>query len=184
MAEDDVVNSEEVNPFDLPINNDFFGELKDFKPEVVKDDNEFKPLKGSYIAVVKKLTHNKGQSQTTGSNYDFYSLNVQIVETIDGEKGENRYIQKRYQNTNEKLKALMNDLFTAGIEFDNSSREAFDLSLTNAIDKQIKIRAWTWSPTKNMQGEELSEELRTVLQMSKIVKDFSGKKAKASNLPF
>ena len=184
MAEDDVVNSEEVNPFDLPMNNDFFGELKDYKPEVVKDDNEFKPLKGSYNAIVKQLTHKTGTSQTTGNAFDFYSLNMQIVETISGDKGENRYIQKRYNNENDKLKALMNDLFTAGVEFDNSSREAFDLSLTNAIDKQIKIRAWTWSPDKSMSGELLAEEDRVALQMSKIVKDFSGKKAKASELPF
>lgn len=34
--------------------DDFFGELKDYKPEEVKDDGDFKPLKGSYITVVKK----------------------------------------------------------------------------------------------------------------------------------
>lgn len=168
----------------LPMNNDFFGELKEYKPVEVKDDNEFKPLKGSYIVRVAKLTHNIGTSQKNGEPYDFYSLNMQVTETIDGDKGDNRYLNKRYQNTNEKLKALMNDLFTAGITFETGDREAFDSSLANAIDKQMRVRAWTWSPDKTMSGEPIAEDDRIALQMLKIVKDFSGKKAKASDLPF
>jgi len=175
-------DSELTNPFDPA--NDFFGELKEYKPIEVKDDNDFKPLKGSYIVRVARLSHNVGTSQKDGNPYDFYSLNMQITETIDGDKGDNRYLNKQYQNTNEALKKLMNDLFTAGITFETGSREAFDSSLANAIDKQMRVRAWTWSPDKTMSGEAIPEDERVALQMLKIVKDFSGKKAKASDLPF
>lgn len=164
--------------------SDFFGELKDYKPEEVKDEGDFKPLKGSYICRVSKLTHNVGNSQKDGNPYDFYSLNMQITETIDGDKGNNRYLNKRYQNTNEKLKALMNDLFTAGISFETGSREAFDLSLVNAIDKQIGVRAWVWTPEKDRNGNIIPEEERIPMQQMKIVKDFKKGALKSTELPF
>jgi hypothetical protein len=172
----------EQNPFDPA--QDFFGELKDYRPEEVKDDGDFKPLKGSYICRVAKLTHNIGVSTTTNEPYDFYAMNLQVTEVVSGDKGVNRYLNKRYQNTNEGIKKLMNDLFTAGIEFDKGSREAFDLSLTNAIDKQIRVRAWSWSPEKTRTGETIPEDERTAIQQMKIVKDFSGKKVKSSEVPF
>jgi hypothetical protein len=175
---------EGLAPFDPA--SDFFKELTDYKPEEVKDDNEFKVLKGSYLTRVSKLVHNIGVSTKDGSPYDFYSLNLQVVETIDGDKGENRYFNKRYNNNPEKLKALMNDLFTAGIEFDKTSREAFDLSLSGAVDKQIKVRAWGWTPEKKMDGTPIPEEDRTTIQQLKIIKDF-GKKSKTTtsdNVPF
>jgi len=171
-----------ASPFDPT--NDFFGELKEYKPVEVKDDNDFKPLKGSYIVRVAKLTHNIGTSQKNGEPYDFYSLNMQVTETIDGDKGDNRYLNKRYQNNNEALKKLMNDLFTAGIEFDTGSREAFDLSLVNAIDKQMRVRAWAWTPEKKMDGTPIAEEDRIAIQQIKIVKDFKKGALKSTELPF
>ncbi len=165
---------EPLNPAD-----DFFGELMQYQPEEVKDDGDFKPLKGSYIARVAKLQHNIGVSTRDNSPYDFYSINMQITDTIDGQKGNNRYLNKRYQNTVEGVKKLMNDLFTAGIEFERGSREAFDLSMVNAIDKQVRLRAWTWTPEKTVGGQPIAEEDRVPIQQMKIVKDFkkTGKKA-------
>lgn len=173
-----------VNPFDPA--SDIWNDVKDYTPVETKDDSYFKPLKGSYICIVKKLTHNIGVSQATSNPYDFYSLQLQVTEVVDGDKGVGRYLNKRYQNTNEKLKALMNDLFTAGITFDKGSREEFDLSLTNAIDKQVRVRAWTWTPEKKMDGTPIDEEDRTPSQQMKIVKDFSkkGKATTSDNVPF
>jgi len=177
------MEDEVLNPFDPA--QDFFGELKDYKPEETKDDSDFKPLKGKYIAIVKRLTHNIGVSTKDNSPFDFYFLNMQVVETIDGDKGKNRYLSKRYQNTNDGIKALMNDLFTAGILFETGSREAFDLSLTNAIDKQVRLRAWGWKPEKSMSGEPIAEEDRIAIQQMKIVKDFAKKgKTPSSEVPF
>jgi hypothetical protein len=79
----------------------------------------------------------------------------------------------------------MNDLFTAGIDFDKGSREAFDLSLTNAIDKQMRLRAWAWSPDKTRTGELIAEEDRVAMQQMKIVKEFKGKGKKLTgDVPF
>lgn len=180
--EDDLMNPQ--NPFN-PV-NDFFGDLKDFKPEETKDDNDFKPLKGSYIVRVSKLTHNIGVSTRDNSSFDFYALNMQVTETIDGDKGNNRYLNKRYQNTVEGIKKLMTDLFTAGIEFTKGSREEFDLSLTNAIDKQMRVRAWAWIPEKKIDGTPIPEEDRVAIQQLKIVKDFAkkSKSADSSSAPF
>ena len=174
--------NEELNPFDPT--NDFFGELKDYKPEEIKDEGDFKPLKGSYIVRVAKLTHNIGVSTRDNSPYDFYSLNMQITEVVNGDKGVNRYLNKRYQNTNEKLKALMNDLFTAGIPFETGDRQTFDLSLTNAIDKQMRVRAWAWTPDKKFDGTPIAEEDRVAIQQLKIVKDFKKGKTPSSEVPF
>lgn len=108
-----------------------------------------------------------------------------MVETIDGDKGNNRYLNKRYQNTNEGIKKLMNDLFTAGIEFSTGSREEFDCSLTYAIDKQIKIRAWVWTPDKKIDGTPIPEEDRVAIQQMKITKEFKkGKSTTTSEAPF
>ena len=177
------MDEHEVNPFDP--SNDFFGELKEYKPEEIKDEGDFKPIKGSYITRVSRLTHNIGVSTRDSSPYDFYSLNVQVTETVDGDKGDNRYLTKRYQNTPEGVKKLMNDLFTAGIDFDKGSREAFDLSLSNAIDKQIRLRAWAWSPDKTMAGVPIPEDERTAIQQMKIVNEFKGaKKSSGGSVPF
>jgi len=177
------MTEQNINPFDPA--NDFFSELKDYTPEEIKDEGDFKPLKGSYLTRVTKLSHNIGVSTKDNTPYDFYALNLQITETIDGDKGNNRYLNKRYQNTNEGIKKLMNDLFTAGIDFDKGSREAFDLSLTNAIDKQMRLRAWAWSPDKTRTGELIAEEDRVAMQQMKIVKEFKGKGKKSTgDVPF
>ena len=178
------MEDQSTNPFDP--SNDFFSALTDYKPEEVKDEGDFKPLKGSYIVRVAKLTHNIGVSTKDGNPYDFYALNMQITQTVDGDKGENRYLNKRYQNTPEKIKALMNDLYTAGIDFEKTSREAFDLSLSGAIDKQMRVRTWVWTPDKKVDGTPIAEDDRVAIQQMKIVSDFQkkGKSASSDNVPF
>ena len=79
----------------------------------------------------------------------------------------------------------MNDLFTAGIDFDKGSREAFDLSLVNAIDKQMRVRAWAWTPETKIDKTPIAEEDRVAIQQIKIVKDFAKKgKTASSEVPF
>lgn len=163
---------------------DFFDELKEYKAEEVKD-SDFKPLKGKYVARIARLTHNIGQSQTTGEPYDFYSVNCQVLETIDGDMGNGRYLSKRYQNSPEGLKKLMNDLFTGGIGYDQSSRDAFDISLSGAVDRTINVRAWSWTPDKNMDGTPIPEEDRISRQQVAITKEFKkDKKTTSENTPF
>ena len=174
------LNKDPFNPAE-----DFFGELgKDFTPKE-NEDNDFAPLKGSYVCRVARLTHNIGVSTTTNEPYDFYSLNLQVTEVVEGDKGVNRFLSKRYQNTIEGLKKLWNDLFTAGIEFNKESRADFDLSLANVIDKQMKIRAWSWSPKEDRAGNVIPEEDRIAYQSIKVIKEFKkSKSASSTEVPF
>lgn len=181
---DEVKSDAMLNPFDPA--NDFFKDLESYQPELQKDEPDFRPIKGRYVCRIAKLQHNTGVSTTTNEPYDFYSMDLQIVETIEGDKGDKRYLKKRYGNTPEGLKKLWNDLFTAGIEFNKTSREDFDLSLPNTIDKTLKIRAWSWTPEKDRAGNILPEEDRTPLQSFVIVNDFAkgGKKKTTERPPF
>ncbi len=163
---------------------DFFDELKEYKAEEVKD-SDFKPIKGKYVARIARLIHMVGNSSTTGEPFDFYSINCQILETIEGDMGNGRYLGKRYQNTPEGLKKLMNDLFTAGIGYAQTDREAFDMSLSSAVDRQINLRAWSWSPEKNRDGSLIPEEERVAKQQVAVIKEFKkDKKTTNETVPF
>lgn len=165
------MDEELVNPFNPE--NDIFGSLKDYQPEVIKDEPSFKTFKGRYTARILKITHNIGVSTTTSNPYDFYSLRLQVTETIEGDKADKRLLDKRYQNTPEGMKKLMNDLFTMGVEYGKENREAFDLSLSSAVDKIVNVRAWTWTPDKTMDGAVIPEDERVAKQQFTVVKDFS-----------
>lgn len=106
---------------------DLFG--ADFSPEAIEDNSvDFdKPIKGGYKARIVGLKRFQGESEKCeGGVYDMYSLNLQIVETIEGDPADNRYIGKTYSNTvgkyqedaNEGRKKLMNDLFTGNVQYD------------------------------------------------------------------
>lgn len=168
-----------------------FEEVKDFMPEEINDETVFKPLDGAFECRIDRLARVQGNQKTTQEPYDFYSLSAEIVTVVDGEKGLGRYLNKNYNNDNEGIRKLLNDMFTSGIELDKSSQEAFDLSLSNAKDKIIKIRAWIWKPEKDRSGNIIPEMARKERQQLKVVKKFKlGKETgqnespKASEVPF
>ena len=148
-------------------------ELAGYKPEVMTDDVDFKPLKGAYVARIDKIEHRTGNSKSSGEPYDFYAIKLQVTETIDGDKGTNRYIDKTYQNDQEGLKKFINDLYTANLNYDTSSDDAFLTSLTMNKDKSVKIRCWHY------------EKNGTQYQNVKVINDFKAQKAKkADKVPF
>jgi len=166
---------------------DWGKELADFKPEVNKDSG-FPDLKGNYVAKVVSCVHDIGAYQS-GDAYDRYTLRVQITETITGDKGNNRFLNKRYQNNAEGIKALSNDLLTAGVKVDLTSPQAFDISLNQATDKIMFISAWKGKAFIK-QGEEFIEKKdaegnSVTKQLFKVMKEFKGKKqATSENAPF
>ena len=173
---------ETLSPFDPT--EDFFGTLQDYKPET-NEDGIFNPITGRYVARIARLTHNIGVSTSTNEPYDFYALNLQVKEIIDGDKAVNRYLSKRYNNNPDGLKKLMNDLFTAGLEFDKTSRETFDLGLSGLVDKLLNIRCWVWTPEKDRAGNIIPEDERNPIQQFVIVKEFKGKKSSTGEaIPF
>ena len=152
--------------------------LAGYKPETVTDDVSFEPISGAYICRIDSFGRKQGKSQK-GNEYDFHSLNAQVIETVEGDKGEDRYLSKSYNTQNltdwtkpeEERQRLVNDLFTAGVEYDLSSDEALEDSLTLAKDKTINIRAWV----RNKDGKKY--------QNMKVVKEFKvrSKKKEASS---
>ena len=145
-----------------------WNEMAGHKPEVITDDVNFEPISGAYVCRIDSIGRKQGTSQK-GNEYDFHSLNVQVIDTISGDKGNGRYLSKSYNTQNltewtkpeDEKKRLINDMFTAGIEYNLNSDEAFEDSLILAKDKTINIRAWVKSKdSKKYQNIKVVKEFK------------------------
>jgi hypothetical protein len=157
-----------------------------YMPEINKED-DFRPINGKYICRLDTAGRVKGESKKDGSPYDFYSVSVQVVEVVEGDKATNRFLKLRYNADTEGMKKLLNDLFTAGITADTSSQEAFDAALSGLKDNTLNIRAWVWSPEKDRDGNQIAEENRKEYQQLRVVNSFKGKGKSTvakSDIPF
>ena len=171
---------------------DMMGLFEEGFAPTVNDDSSgsFKPIKGAYKARIDKLNRMVGVSERTGNDYDFYSLKMQVLETVDGERGNNRFLDKIYSGDSKGRSKLANDLFTAGLEYSSESEEAFDASLEELKDKEVNVRAWVRAKqTQNDEGTWVDAEPREDKQQTKIVKEFDlkGKTASSANteeIPF
>lgn len=169
-----------------------FDFLNNVAPEKILDKNEFLPLKGAYLCRVDALEHRAGNSKKDGEPYDFYSLKLQVKETVEGDKGNNRFLDKIYSNDEKGITALRNDMFTAGLlEILNfTSNETLDSTSMLIKDKMVKIRAWNPAKvTKSASGEWEVLDKEDRVQRFKIVAEFELKGSKGSdksagNVPF
>ena len=121
-----------------------------------------KPIKGKYVARIVKLERYSGQSDKciddvnlTG-DYDFWSLNLQVEEDMEGDKGGNRYLSKTYSNTanrfqddpDEGAKKLMQDLFTADVKYevkketDSTCHTIIEALSPQIIDQLVNVSAY------------------------------------------
>ena len=148
------------------------GFLDGWEPKPGTDDSEFKPLKGAYVCRIDGLTRKVGVSERTGDDYDFYTLKLQVTDTIEGDRGTNRYLDKVYNSDDNGRRALANDLFTAGIEFDKTSEDAFDASLVTTKDKTMNVRAWSRPKMVKIGDEWEKKEPEELKQYIKKVKEF------------
>ena len=158
-----------------------FGDvLKDYQPTENEDDSGFKPFKGTYKSIVSRLALDVHEQY--GERYE---LELTVTETLDGDEAVGRKLWRRYAKEDEAAKKLLNDLFTAGIEVPRATEEEFNNNLDKALDKEVTIRTWAWTPDKTVSGEPIAEDERVPRQQFKIV---SGKKVKggkkASGVPF
>lgn len=126
--------------------NELLQGLQGFTPQAV-EDVDFEPIKGAYEARVDGITRKTGEKD--GRAYDFYSFNIQITNTIEGDKADNRFLNKTYNmilseytNPQDEFKRLITDLFTCGISYDTSSPEALEASFAAAKDNTVKVRTW------------------------------------------
>lgn len=118
-----------------------------YKPTVVNDKlNTMPELKGKYIARVKEFVRKAGTGETSGVEYDFFSLKVQIIKTIDGVEGKNRWLQdtfscidSEFRKAEDEVQRLGNTLATILRQEIELSYEAFIAAGDKCIDKLCKV---------------------------------------------
>ncbi|CAK0755164.1 hypothetical protein CCP1ISM_50035 [Azospirillaceae bacterium] len=158
-----------------------------FTPVPVEDDGGFEPVTGKYVCRIDSAGRKQGTSERTGKEYDFRTIKLQVAEIIEGDKATNRFFDKAYNPDDEGVKALLNDLFTAGITITAKTDDELDAELSTLVDKTINIRTWVWTPDKDKDKNPIPVEDRVPRQMIKVVKDFKGKKKAdsiKSEIPF
>ena len=154
--------------------------LKGYQPQENMDTDGFQILKGTYLCAVTKLAVDSHEQYG-----ERYQLELTVNEVVDGNGNPGRKFWKRYRKDDEGVKKLLNDLLTAGIELDRGSVEAFEGSFPNALDKDVTVRAWGWTPTKTVSGEPIPEEDQQETQTFKIVNAKKVKtKKKSASTPF
>lgn len=143
--------------------------LKGYTPQEL-DEQDFEVLKGSYKCAITgiKLEQNAEWG-------DRYQVEFMVNEVLDGNGTPGRKFWKRFPKTDEGLKGLMDTLYTAGADVPRSTLEEFEANLGKAVDAEVVIRAWGWEPEKDLKGNLIPEDERTMRQMFKVL---SPKKAK------
>lgn len=170
--------------------SDIMGQLREagFEPQIVEDGGGFSPITGKYQARIDSLGRVQGESKKDGTPYDFYSLAIQVVEILEGDKATNRFLKLTYNNDGEGVKKLLNDLMTAGITVSAKSDEELASELEGLKDKVVSVRCWVWTPDKDRAGNELAPENRKAFQQIRVVKGFGKNGGKPStvksNIPF
>ena len=83
----------------------------------------FEPVKGKYVCEIKSFGRRTGIDSDTGeTKFDYYQLEVQEEQYIDGDAAPKRYFRKKYYNTDTEYKTkkqsyekMFSDIATIGI---------------------------------------------------------------------
>jgi hypothetical protein len=98
-------------------------------------------------------------------------MKLEVVEHKEGAKAIGRRLDKIYSFDDKGIKALMNDLFTAGINNCNStSDEEFAMFLSTLTDKLVNVSCWARPKSiKNAEGKWEEAVPKEMKQWFKIV---------------
>ena len=146
------------------------------------DNDELKPLKGTYRAVIKEISV---QPPDQYREVACWRVNLQIAETLEGDRGNNRYLNKRYNKDEKGLQSFLNDMHTAGIEVPRDSVSALEASFPGLQDKTLLVRTWVGTIKKD-KGVDLPESEWKEVQSLVITGEKRNKKliGKGSQVPF
>lgn len=125
-------------------------------PTTIEDDEGLdfdKPIKGKYVVRIAGVNRYSGTQKDGETPYDFVSLNLQVVDDIEGDISANRYLGKTYScidgkfsTAQEDLQALLNDLFTAnlidGLGITSGGMEGILEVSDGLIDKTMNVTCW------------------------------------------
>lgn len=153
----------------------------DWKP--VANVEGFDILDGTYEIKVSGL---RPKQNKESQEFDQYQLEITVVKTISGAKGEGRKFWKNYYKDNsDSIKDLLCDLFTMGVDLPTPDDwKEFEGGFTLAIGAKGTLRAWKWTPEKDRQGNLIPKEARVDKQQFKIVKKAKTGEKVATGLPF
>lgn len=122
--------------------------LKGLKPEL---NDGFEPLIGIYQAVVK----NEEKAETgfsvhkwaDGNESRRFQITVDVTEVLQGNGSPGRRLWMRYNEDEDGVKRLVNDLFTAGLldSVDRTSIDSLKETLPSLAGKLLYVRAWTYT---------------------------------------
>lgn len=154
--------------------------LKQFDGKVVEgnEDKSIQALNGRYKAEIKKF--GLVEMKDGGS---FFSINLCITQTIDGIKGDGRYVSKTYNNgktqyaeADENMESLLRGLVSMGIEKGNSWDELVE-NCKGSVGKAINIKL---RPNKKG-GEVKTDDKGWPKHFVTVVKEFDMTKVKESS---
>jgi hypothetical protein len=158
-----------------------------FKPTTNTD--ELPVLKGRYRAewaTLKPLIDKKTQDAVG------YSAGWRIVETLEGDEGVGRFLNKSYrlrgttfkgapittEDATKALTALRNDAFTAGVPLDWTSTEALEASFESVIGTTCWVKAYHFpsadEPDRKVQQVKILTEAEVRKGSSGIVAGTTG----------
>ena len=143
------------------IKDKMFDFLKSYKPQEVTDG--FKNISGGYYCKIEEAKHLVGISENTGDKYDFYSIRTRVMETIEGDRGEGRFLDITFQNTDAGLAKLADTMFTIGVNPDSPNREEFDKKIEGLASLECFVRAWEHkdpSSGKEYYNKKIVKELK------------------------
>lgn len=138
--------------------------LKGLKPE---ENDAFEALKGVYACVCNGIT--KGENKFTQAPQ--FSAEFEVADVLDGNGQVGRKLWRRYNLDEKGIKDLVDDLFTAGVEFSKDSVEALEASLDMAKGKTFYLRAWGWTPEKTKDGQDIPESDRKTMQQFSVMSE-------------
>jgi hypothetical protein len=136
----------------------------------VADDVESQPeaLKGQYLGEVKGM--NVFEKEGGGK---VVSFNIQIVQTMSGNKGDKRYLNKKYTvfcecvypnktvTAEENLGAFLSGLKSMGIYNEtmnfNSEEELLEHAKVNCVGKSVNLSTW---PQTDMATKEVKRDAK------------------------
>jgi len=151
------------------------------------------PYNGTYKCSIKTLRPEYDEK----NQGDFIQVEYDIEETLAGDmKRDSKYpaFRKRYyidwenptQDHLENAKSLSNDVFTAsGQELDFSSKEVFQAQAAGLIGQSAYLRAWGWTPEKDIKGQPIADENKKTIQQFRVTKQsVAEKKRSAQSVAF
>jgi hypothetical protein len=160
--------------------------LKGYTPQENDDDKGFDILKGKYKTKLNFLKKDYPKDDVNQLKPK-YRMELEVVEDIEGDKGMKRKFWKSYDlHDDEKMKKLLNDLHTAGLDLPKGSKEDFESAFPIIKDALVFVRAYGFTPATRKDGSPNDSEPKERIQVSVIYNPakVKAKPAAADKVPF